>query len=83
MVTRPLFPNIYWFYTVFLYLGATLSAGPLVIMAKYTSISVIMSGVFLVSVVLLLFSIFVIKIHPSYETKPAIQKEKLAQSKTF
>ncbi|QLE79438.1 MFS transporter [Francisella sp. Scap27] len=72
------FPIFTGFTQFFLYLGATLSAGPLVIMAKYTSISVIMSGVFLVSVVLLLFSIFVIKIHPSYETKPAIQKRKVS-----
>lgn len=72
------FPIFTGFTQFFLYLGATLSAAPLVIMSKYISISMIMSGVFLVSVMLVLLSIFVIKIHPSYEVKQAVDQRKIS-----
>ncbi|MFT4693393.1 MAG: MFS family permease [Francisella sp.] len=47
-----LFPLFTGLTQLFLYLGATLSAALLVIFAKYFSVSVIMSGVFLISLVI-------------------------------
>ena len=62
----PLFTGLTQF---FLYIGATLSAAPLVIFAKYFSVSMIMSGVFLVSFIVFLVSLFIIKIHPEFNKK--------------
>ncbi|GAB4222855.1 MAG: MFS transporter [Francisella sp.] len=52
-----------------LYVGATLSAAPLVFLSKYISISKIMALIFIISFILLLLTIFVIKTHPDYKQK--------------
>ena len=72
------FPIFTGFTQFFLYLGAALSAAPLVITVNYISVSMIMSGVFLVCVALFLFSLFVIKIHPNFESKQATKKRKVS-----
>ncbi|KEI35042.1 major facilitator superfamily (MFS) transport protein [Francisella sp. W12-1067] len=59
----PLFTGLTQF---FLYFGAMLSAAPLVVLSKYFNISMIMSGVFLVSIIIFLLSIFIIKTHPEF-----------------
>ena len=64
---RRLFPLFAGFTQFLLYLGAAISAAPLVILAKYYNVSVIMSGVFLISVVIFLISLFIIKIHPNFD----------------
>ncbi|APC90897.1 MULTISPECIES: MFS transporter [Francisella] len=62
-----LFPAFTGLTQFVLYIGATLSAAPLVFLSKYLSISQIMALIFIVSFVLLLSSIFVIKTHPDYK----------------
>lgn len=71
----PLFTGLTQF---FLYLGATLSAAPLVIFAKYFSVSIIMSGVFILSLIIFLLSLFVIKIHPEFDRNVTIEKPKVS-----
>lgn len=60
------FPLFTGFTQLLLYVGATLSAAPLVILVGHYSIATIMQGVFIISLILLIFSIFVIKIHPDF-----------------
>ncbi|AIT09763.1 MFS transporter [Candidatus Francisella endociliophora] len=71
----PLFTGMTQF---FLYLGATLSAAPLVIINNYYSISAIMSGVFIVSLALFFISVFVIKLHPDFSKKQEAKKRKVS-----
>ena len=73
-----LFPLFIGLTQFFLYLGATLSAAPLVIIAKYFSVSTIMSGVFLISVMLFLVSLFIIKIHPEFDKRQITKKRKIS-----
>ena len=73
-----LFPLFTGFTQFFLYLGATLSAAPLVIIAKYFSVSIIMSGVFLISVMLFLVSLFIIKMHPEFDKHQITKKRKIS-----
>jgi MFS family permease len=61
-----LFPMFTGFTQFLLYTGATLSAAPLVMLSKHFSVTEIMMGVFIVSLIVLLFSIFVIKTHPDF-----------------
>ncbi|AJI73626.1 hypothetical protein FTDG_01650 [Francisella tularensis subsp. novicida GA99-3548] len=63
-----------------LYIGATLSAAPLVFLSEYLSISEIMALIFVISFILLLFSIFVIKTHPDYKKE---NKHNNKQSQTL
>ena len=72
------FPIFTSFTQFFLYLGAALSAAPLVITVNYIYVSMIMSGVFLICVALFLFSVFVIKIHPSFDFKQNTKKRKVS-----
>lgn len=62
-----LFPAFTGLTQFILYIGATLSAAPLVILANHLSVSQIMSLVFIISVCVTLFSIFVMKTHPDYK----------------
>jgi len=62
-----LFPTFTGLTQFILYIGATLSAAPLVLLSKYLNVSQIMALVFMVSIVVLLFSIFVMKTHPDYQ----------------
>ena len=61
-----LFPMFTGFTQFLLYTGATLSAAPLVLLSKHFSIPEIMMGVFIISLIVLLFSIFAIKTHPDF-----------------
>lgn len=63
-----------------LYIGTTLSAAPLVFLSEYLSISEIMALIFVISFILLLFSIFVIKTHPDYKKE---NKHNNKQSQTL
>lgn len=62
-----LFPTFTGLTQLILYIGATLSAAPLVLLAKYLNISQIMALVFMISIAVMLFSMFVIKTHPDYK----------------
>ena len=73
-----LFPLFIGLTQFFLYLGATLSAAPLVIIAKYFSVAIIMSGVFLISVMLFLVSLFIIKMHPEFDKRQITKKRKIS-----
>lgn len=72
----PLFTGLTQF---FLYVGAMLSAAPLVVLSKYFNVSVIMSGVFLISVIVFLLSVFLIKTHPEF-SKNAYSKKQQTNS---
>lgn len=61
-----LFPMFTGLTQLLLYTGATVSAAPLVYIANHASIAGIMSCVFVISLIVLLISIFVIKLHPDY-----------------
>ncbi|API86009.1 MFS transporter [Francisella uliginis] len=62
-----LFPAFTGLTQFILYIGATLSAAPLVFLSNYLSISEIMAMIFIISFIVLLLSIFVIKTHPEYK----------------
>lgn len=70
----PLFTGLTQF---FLYTGAALSAGPLVILNNYYNISTIMGGIFIISLTLFFFSIFVIRMHPDFFTDKKKSKRKI------
>lgn len=67
----PLFTGMTQF---FLYLGATLSAAPLVISNHHFSISAIMSGLFIISLALFFISVVVIKMHPDFKNQQKNKK---------
>ena len=75
-----LFPAFTGLTQFVLYIGATLSAAPLVFLSEYLSISEIMALIFVISFILLLFTIFGIKTHPNYKKE---NKHNNKQSQTL
>ena len=73
-----LFPMFTGFTQFFLYLGATISAAPLVVLSKYFSISMIMSFVFILSVIIFLISVFIVRLHPDFNKKHTIKKRRVS-----
>ncbi len=72
---KKLFPMFTGFTQLLLYIGAMLSAAPLVILTHSFSIKEIMMGVFIISICLFLISTFVIRIHPDYEKENKVQDD--------
>ncbi|QIW09310.1 MFS transporter [Francisella sp. LA112445] len=70
-----LFPAFTGLTQFILYIGATLSAAPLVFLSKCLSVSQIMAMIFIISFIVLLLSIFVIKMHPEYKKENLQNKQ--------
>ncbi|MED7819200.1 MULTISPECIES: MFS transporter [unclassified Francisella] len=71
-----LFPAFTGMTQFILYIGATLSAAPLVFLSSFMSISEIMAMIFIISFIVLLLSIFVIKVHPDYKKENKLNQQK-------
>ncbi|AJI53812.1 MFS transporter [Francisella philomiragia] len=76
-----LFPAFTGLTQFVLYVGATLSAAPLVLLARHLSISQIMALIFIISVILLLVSIFIIRVHPDYSKQNKQNEQKTSNLK--
>ncbi|XSZ47095.1 MFS transporter [Francisella noatunensis] len=76
-----LFPAFTGLTQFVLYVGATLSATPLVFLARHLSISQIMALILIISVILLLVSIFIIRVHPDYSKQNKQNGQKISSLK--
>lgn len=76
-----LFPAFTGLTQFVLYVEATLSAAPLVFLARHLSISQIMALILIISVILLLVSIFIIRVHPDYSKQNKQNGQKISSLK--